>query len=355
MTSTVERPQHLAIGVIVPCRNESAVIERKLANLARAQWPQTARRHVVVVVDDGSEDGTFDRASSIAARVAPAPSPFEVRVVKNALRAGKPGAIQQGLAELAGRVDLLAISDADVIVEPHAIEAMVRAFERDGDLAMACLSQRFVATLSPDGACGGTLIDAASAFDRWTAKVRRVESRFGALFSVHGQFLAWRASLELAPRPGFAADDIELALQVRARAEPPRAIRMLSEAAFLEVKTRAPGPAREQELRRARAYVQVMRASRVRVRSAFGLAQICFYRRVPLAAPALTVALPVLAIGGACAWRGPLAGGIAIAAAVLALATPPVRRWIALMRVIHAARKLESGATLSERWEMARS
>ena len=57
-----------------------------------------------------------------------------------------------------------------------------------------------------------------------------------------------------------------------------------------------------------------MRGSRVRAGSAFGRAQLRFYRHVPHAAPAMTVALPVLAIGGACAWRGPLAGGIALVA-----------------------------------------
>ena len=40
---------------------------------------------------------------------------------------------------------------------------------------------------------------AAAGWDRWTARARRLESRFGALFSVHGQLLAWRAELGLLP------------------------------------------------------------------------------------------------------------------------------------------------------------
>jgi hypothetical protein len=43
----------LVLGVIVPCRNEAAVIERKLLNLATGRWPFSKRPHVILIVDDG--------------------------------------------------------------------------------------------------------------------------------------------------------------------------------------------------------------------------------------------------------------------------------------------------------------
>ena len=43
--------------------------------------------------------------------------------------------------------------------------------------------------------------------------MRAFESRFGKLFSVHGQLMAWRSCLGILPTPGYAADDLDLMLQ----------------------------------------------------------------------------------------------------------------------------------------------
>ena len=60
------------LGVVVPCRNERAVIARKLLNLALLRWPETdGRPHRIVVVDDGSEDGTAGVAGALAGQLFP--------------------------------------------------------------------------------------------------------------------------------------------------------------------------------------------------------------------------------------------------------------------------------------------
>jgi glycosyltransferase involved in cell wall biosynthesis len=240
----------------------------------------------VVVVDDGSEDGTAEKARAAGARV-----------VRNRERPGKPGALRTGIAELAG-CELLVLTDADVLLEPRALSELAAAFEREPGLAMACGAQRFT--------------NGSTAYDRWTARVRRLESRCGMLFSVHGQLLAWRAALDLVPTLGIAADDLDLMLQARRRGR----VRLVDSAVFLEEKC-APGPlADEQALRRARAYVQFVRAQRAGLSGAAGWLQWQFYRRVPLLVPA----------------RGSRIG-----------------------RVIARAAELEARSTLPERWDMARS
>jgi glycosyltransferase involved in cell wall biosynthesis len=270
------------LGVLIPCRNEAAVIERKLANLARCEGIGSAR---VVVVDDESQDGTAEKALAAG-----------VRVVRNRERPGKPGALRTGIAELAG-CELIVLTDADVLLEERALVELSAAFEREPRLAMACGAQRFTNGSQP--------------WDRWTARARRLESRFGVLFSVHGQLLAWRAGLGLVPTLGIAADDLDLMLQARAHGR----VRLVSSAVFLEEKCAPGARADEQALRRARAYVQLVRAQRNPLRGLVGALQWQFYRRAPFCVPSRS----------------------------------------RLGRVIARAAELEARSSLPERWDMARS
>jgi hypothetical protein len=335
---------------LIPCRDEAAVIEGKLANLARERWPEIAGPpHRILVIDDHSVDATVERVHCTAELFASRPD-LVLEVVGNDVRPGKSGAVQTGIERLEASVDFLVLTDADVLLEPGSLEAIAQAFEADPRLAMACGSQRFVRDLAD----GGERVEASGTFDRWTAFVRRIESRSGRLFSVHGQLLAWRADLRLRPRPGIAADDLDLVLQVRARKLEPRRVSLAPGAAFLEVKL-PEGPARRaQALRRARAYVQLVRAGGPQAADAISRAQWAFYRRVPVAAPFWTAALPI-----ACTVLAGLFGGAAFAVAsfllfALLLTSPPGWRWLKLASLIREAVRLESQEPLPERWTVAR-
>lgn len=342
------------LGVVVPCRNERAVVARKLRNLARLAWPGGAHR--VVIVDDGSNDGTSDVARDVIGAW-PHDGP-RVDLVTNDERPGKAGAIAAGLAALGDDVDVLVLTDADVVFADDALGLIAEAFASSPRLGMACGSQRFVAALGDDGTPtspdGTAPAPAPGTYDLWTAVVRARESRAGRLFSVHGQLLAWRADLGVTPTPGLAADDLDLMLQVRAADAD---VVKLDDALFYEVKTPL-GPARrDQEIRRARAYVQLIRRRPFPApRDAAERRQFAFYRLAPLAAPWLALvgalAIPIAA--------GLVAGDLGVAivtALILGLAIvwlPPLRRLAKLLIVIAEASRLESKGTLADRWEMAR-
>jgi hypothetical protein len=234
---------------------------------------------------------------------------------------------------------------------------------------MASGAQRFVAAVEAGGRTPVGADSTAGVYDRVTAWVRGLESRAGRLFSVHGQLLAWRTDLAIAPTPGFAADDLDLMLQVRARAGAGARVELVPDACFLEVKATGPA-AREQALRRARAYVQVVRAWEARpprsgqvVRAwearrpcgegRLARAQWRFYRHVPLAAPALTVGF-VLALLAAAAWAFGIPGALAALGAVVLAGVTVARGWLVLVLCIRAAGRAERAAPLAERWEMAR-
>lgn len=343
------------LGVIVPCRNEAAVIGRKLANLARLTWPGGAGAHAVLVVDDGSEDDTADQARAAAGRAA-ADSLPSVTVLANRHGPGKAGALATGLDQLGDRVELVLLTDADVVFREDALTHLASAFAADPRLGMACGSQEFVVDLADDGrplgADGAEPVPAPGRYDRWTAAVRAAESRAGRLVSVHGQLLAWRRDLALAPSPGIAADDLDLMAQVRQRG---LRVEKLAGARFLEVKTPA-GPGRAaQERRRAAAYFQVV--PRLRPAADAPLAErlhLAAYRLLPGATPWLVLLALAAGLAAASWWLGPSGLGIGLSLVALALLTTPGRRLARLLLVIDRARRAAARQAPADRWEMAR-
>jgi glycosyltransferase involved in cell wall biosynthesis len=316
----------LRIGVVVPARDEARTIEAKLANLAECTWLAPCARgpHAVVVVDDGSRDDTAARAERAEGAARLRRAGVRVAVIGNGGEPGKPGAIRAGLSLLAelgfvSAEDLVVLSDADVVCVRGALLALAAAFEREARLGMACGAQRYIADGGPDSGAESTR--GAGPYDRAFGLVRRLESRAGALLSVHGQLLAWRASLELAPPDGRAADDLELVVAARDRRSAPR-VRLVRAAEFME--RRAPGAAgREQVARRARAWFQHFGGPAPR---RLGLRlQWHTWRLVPHLALALTAP---------CAWL-----------------VPSLR---ARRAAVAGARAAEREAPLAARWEVVR-
>lgn len=110
------------VGVVVPAYDVAALLPACLDSLLA----QTHRDLEVVVVDDGSPDGSGEIAEAYAARDA------RVSVVHTDNR-GLGAARNEGLRHLAhGGSDYLAFADSDDVVPPSAYATMVATLERSG-------------------------------------------------------------------------------------------------------------------------------------------------------------------------------------------------------------------------------
>jgi chlorobactene glucosyltransferase len=113
------------VSVIVPARNEASNIRTCLWSLTASRYPAFE----VVVVDDGSEDGTGDIARSMESG-----APRRMTVVGGLPLPdgwlGKPWACAQG-ARMA-RGDLLLFTDADTVHGPDLLDRAVAALDEDG-------------------------------------------------------------------------------------------------------------------------------------------------------------------------------------------------------------------------------
>lgn len=342
----------LRFALLVPCRNEQEVIRRKLENIRRLELPPE-QECLVLVIDDHSTDGTGRVVEEYLGRVPGASCCVEL--LSNRIRPGKNGAIETGIAHLAGRADVVVLSDADVLVNADALNQLSAAFQEDQRLGMLCATQVFVHELPDSGdaaqAAGGHL--ACEAWDRVTRSIRRIESHWGKLFSVHGQWLAWRADLQLSPAPGVAADDVDLMLQARVSARP--WVRMLPGLFFYETKPEAGTALDQQALRRARAWFQVFARPNV-LQGWRGLDRLqgTLYAWLPGMAPGLAVLLIVAATALSLIVTGPRAGWLVMPLLAAMAFSGPGRAWRRTLGLIHRAKRLERAEAMEEAWEMSR-
>ncbi len=111
-----------SVSVLIPARNEAAMI----ANTLKKWQAQTYPNFEVVVLDDNSEDGTFEQVQAIAR------SDKRIRIYNGQSLpsgwTGKNWACAQLFQRARGRI--LLFTDADVDWEPDALGAVVAAMKR---------------------------------------------------------------------------------------------------------------------------------------------------------------------------------------------------------------------------------
>jgi dolichol-phosphate mannosyltransferase len=138
------------VSVIVPTYNEAENISVLLRRILQA-IPEAE----IIVVDDGSPDGTAARARQLGER-------HPVKVVERTGERGLSTAVVRGLGE--AQSEICVVMDADLSHPPEVIPALVKAVEEGADVAVG---SRYV---------GGGQIEG---WPLW----RRLTSRAGALLA----------------------------------------------------------------------------------------------------------------------------------------------------------------------------
>lgn len=114
-------------SIVVPAYNESArigaTLEQILNHLRQQQWNAE-----VVIVDDGSRDGTLDIANRFAAQHSP------VRVLRNPGNQGKGYSVRHGMLEARGKI--LLFTDADLSSPISEAGKLFAALDAGADVAI---------------------------------------------------------------------------------------------------------------------------------------------------------------------------------------------------------------------------
>lgn len=105
--------------IVIPSYNEIKTLPAVLKALAAVPLEKE-----VIVVDDGSVDGTREWLARIAAG---GEFPFDLKVIEHEKNAGKGGALITGFAAASG--DITIVQDADLEYDPGCIPSIVKPIE----------------------------------------------------------------------------------------------------------------------------------------------------------------------------------------------------------------------------------
>lgn len=190
------------VSIVLAAYNEERVIARTIGALAQSRYASIAE---IIVVDDGSRDGTAAIVTGLAAR-----DP-RIRLIRQA-NAGKAAALNRAFAE--ARSEIVVTLDADTVFAPTTVEHLVRQFvaDRSGQL----------------GAVAGIVKvgNVRSLLTRWQALEyillcgidRSAQTLLGAILVVPGACSAWRRGAVL-KAGGYSratlAEDCDLTIQLQ--------------------------------------------------------------------------------------------------------------------------------------------
>lgn len=144
-------PENPVLSFVIPALNEEAAIEAAILAVDGAAAALVSR-YEIIVVDDGSTDGTYRRAAALCATV-------PLRVIRLSRNFGKEQALMAGLQ--AARGEAVVTLDADLQEPMAALETMfahwrggaamayaVRAHRRDEPLSKRVLTRGFYKVLN---------------------------------------------------------------------------------------------------------------------------------------------------------------------------------------------------------------
>ena len=170
VSTTFEKP----ISIIIAAYNEESIIEEKIKNTLALDYPKDKME--ILIGDDGSSD----RTAEIVAKFS------EVRLIKKERNEGKAAMLNDLCKAAKGEIFLF--SDANTMLENSALRNLAAEFENEN---VGCVCGQ----LSLKDESGSNLGKTESVYWKAESKLKKLESRFGAVMGSNGALYAIRSEL----------------------------------------------------------------------------------------------------------------------------------------------------------------
>ncbi|MFQ3534273.1 MAG: glycosyltransferase family 2 protein [Aggregatilineales bacterium] len=183
-----------SLTLLIPAHNEADVIAEKLENTLSLAYPPD--RLQIIVVDDGSTDGTLEIVREFERR--------GVTLIRQPERGGKMAAVNRGMEAASG--ELVVLSDASPRYEPDALQKLARSFADPSVGAVVGALRIWDAQ--------NAVAKPAGLYWQYESALRRWESLTGSTVAVHGNMFALRRSLYRPLRRHTINDEFSIAMEV---------------------------------------------------------------------------------------------------------------------------------------------
>jgi cellulose synthase/poly-beta-1,6-N-acetylglucosamine synthase-like glycosyltransferase len=177
------------VALVISAYNEAAVLRRKIENSLAIDYPR--ERLTIVVVSDGSEDGTASIVEEYA--------DHGVRLAEFSGRRGKVACLNDVIPTLGS--ELIVMSDANSMYSADGLRRLVRHFV---DPAVGCVSGRLRYVNARKLAAG----DGERVYWHYEGVIKRLESELGSLLGANGAMYAYRRELFRPVDPLMFCDDV---------------------------------------------------------------------------------------------------------------------------------------------------
>ncbi|QEF99654.1 Poly-beta-1,6-N-acetyl-D-glucosamine synthase [Stieleria maiorica] len=183
-----------SVTLVIPAHNEQSVIESKLDNSLKLEYPDQLLR--IIVACDGVDDATADLAKAYESE--------RIRVLAFPVRRGKASVISDAVAD--ANTELVCLCDANVMFAPDALLRMVKHFIQK-DVGAVSGDVRLDSEKSSFGA-------AESLYYRIERSIHRGESRIGSMMGVDGGMYVIRRELFESLDENTILDDFTVSMGV---------------------------------------------------------------------------------------------------------------------------------------------
>ena len=191
------------VSVVIPVYNEALHIEEILGHNLESFEQTAAHIAEVIVVDDGSTDGSADILERIQAAYA---GPLQLRLVRHAKNQGKARAVRTGAAHASG--DVLLFTDSDTVFPAASLDQLPRALASAG-----CVVGEVVP--SQDSVLA-RLQGVEYAFEQKV--LREVQGFYANVLSIPGPYYAvWRKHLADLDWGDSVVEDFRVGIQLNMR------------------------------------------------------------------------------------------------------------------------------------------
>ncbi len=181
------------VSVVVACHNEAPVIEARIENLLRSDYPPELLE--IIIVSDGSTDETENLARRFASD--------RVQVIACPERRGKPAALNLGVAQSSG--EIIVFADARQRFETDAVKNLASNFN---DREVGVVSGELV--LTADSSVG----EGVGLYWKYEKWIRKNESLSGSVIGATGAIYSIRRKL-WKPLPNETLlDDVYTPMQI---------------------------------------------------------------------------------------------------------------------------------------------